>query len=382
MKFELVLQLAALTLSYLGAESAENRYLIRFNRKARSTFESLVGTVREQFVTRGGLNQINHEYDAVYYGVAATLDTVTKSRIQSLPHVLSIVPDYTIKAEAVQNKTTWGLGRISSKGALSGFYGTYYYNPTAGEGVNVYVLDSGIRTTHIEFGGRAEIGITFAQNVTDTDKFGHGTHCAGTVAGTKYGVAKQAKVISVKILNDQGSGYGSDRIAGLNWVVKNANGVKGNVVSLSVGSVFDEGTNQVVDEVVSKGIPVVVSAGNNNEDACNRSPASAKSAITVGATDLTDYKADFSNWGKCVTIFAPGDDIDSAGIASDKSVAMKSGTSFATPHISGIIATFLSEGSTPSEARQKLIAIADANPIQGYLPAGSPNLIAQNGYVH
>merc|ERR1719476_553127 len=234
---------------------------------------------------------------------------------------------------------TWGLNRVGADSRAR-----------TGAGVTIYVQDTGVRISHQDFGGRAfsALDVTSGSPVECNgdlscalDRQGHGTHCAGSAAGVTYGVAPDAAVGAVKTLSDQGSGARSWQYTAIDWVT--VNGVRPAVISMSLGgNGADPGYTTVIDAAVDSGVVVVVAAGNSNSDACNFSPAFADNAITVGSSTSTDTRSSFSNYGRCVNIWAPGSSVLSAGISSDSSSSTKSGTSMACPHVSGAAAIVLS----------------------------------------
>ena len=238
-----------------------------------------------------------------------------------------------------------GLARLSQKHMSSR---DYEYPALSGKGVFAYVIDSGINFKHEEFEGRAKAGKTLVPSEGFTDGTGHGTHVAGTIGSRKYGVAKKVTLIAVKIFDKDGKSSGAGSIGGIEWALKDAQerqhipGFKGAVANLSIGSKFSRARNEAVDKAVKAGLHVVVAAGNEHDDACEHSPASAEFPITVGATTEDDKLATFSNYGKCVDVLAPGYKILSAGNTGTDSETLKSGTSMATPHVAGLVAHFLS----------------------------------------
>lgn len=234
----------------------------------------------------------------------------------------------------------------------------YLYDSRGGEGVTVYVLDTGVYIDHPEFQGRAKWGKTMNSHWSDRDMDGHGTHCAGTIASRGYGVAKKAHIIAVKVIGDKGTGSSADFMAGLEWAVKDAHRLaglaateleangrtsfKGTVASISLGGSKSRSELEAVDNAVKHGLHMAVAAGNENDDACKRSPAAASLPITVGASEIDDIVADYSNHGKCVDVFAPGTKILSTWNSRHKLTNTISGTSMATPHVAGLLAYFLS----------------------------------------
>jgi cerevisin len=252
-----------------------------------------------------------------------------------------------------------GLARISHREKLRfGTFNKYEFDSQGGEGVNVYVIDTGIHINHSEFGDRASWGKTIPLNDVDEDNNGHGTHCAGTIASRKYGVAKGANVIAVKVLGSNGSGSMSDVIAGVVFAAEDAaekaklaaaevkatgkTKHKGSVANMSLGGGKSNALDQAVNGAVTTGLHFAVAAGNDNRDACSYSPAAAEKAVTVGASTLGDERAYFSNYGPCVDVFAPGLNILSTWIGSEHAVNTISGTSMASPHTAGLLAYLLS----------------------------------------
>lgn len=241
-----------------------------------------------------------------------------------------------------QHHAPWGLGRISHRVRNNP---DYFYSDSAGKGVRVYVLDTGIRTSHAEFApNRAVWGTNFIPDTPNADEDGHGTHVAGTIAGKTFGVAKKATVVAVKVLDRTGSGYMSYLLQGLNWAVADAKkrGIaKKAVINMSLGGDYTEAVNAGVKAATDAGMTVVVAAGNDDGDAKEYSPGSASTAITVGASDTADMRAYFSNYGGGVDIFAPGVGILSASKGGDKANMTMSGTSMAAPHVAGLAAYFI-----------------------------------------
>jgi len=297
----------------------------------------------------------------------------------------------------VEKNAPWGLARISHRDSLSfGTYNKYLYAEEGGEGVDAYVIDTGTNIDHVDFEGRANWGKTIPRNDADEDGNGHGTHCSGTIAGKKYGVAKQANVYAVKVLRSNGSGTMSDVVLGVEWAaeahIKKAKdakngkvkGFKGSVANMSLGGGSSRTLDLAVNAAVDAGIHFAVAAGNDNADACNYSPAAAEKAVTVGASTLTDDRAYFSNYGKCTDIFAPGLNILSTWVGSKYAVNTISGTSMASPHIAGLLAYYVSLQPssdsayavgelTPKKLKEALITVATSGALND-VPSDTPNV--------
>lgn len=323
-----------------------------------------------------GVNVI-HTYQYAIQGVA--LGGVTAGLLDILllsDLVESVVQDNEVTISGqTQVSPPWGLDRIDQVDAPP-FDNRYSYS-CSGKGAWVYVLDTGINPTHKDFEDRAVCGPSFVNFESDcVDGNGHGTHCAGTVAGRTYGIAKEATIVGVKVLSSFGSGSSSTVAAGLDYVVqeKNENPDRNIVASLSLGGGASSFTDDATNGAVNQGVVVVVAAGNDDDNACDYSPARAAQAITVGATDRTDSRSTFSNFGNCVDIFAPGSDIQSSWYTSDTATRSLSGTSMAAPHVAGLAALYLQAGSTPNQMLQDAISntISDVG-------SGSPNLMAYSG---
>ncbi|GAB6263712.1 S8 family peptidase [Photobacterium sp. R1] len=265
--------------------------------------------------------------------------------------VISLDPVYAEAVDAQQSNATWGLDRVDQRNLpLNGSYVAQYN----GTGVTAYVIDTGVTTTHSEFGGRARSGYDFVDNDSNaTDCNGHGTHVAGTIGGTTYGIAKNVSIVGVRVLSCSGSGTTSGVIAGVDWVKQNANGPS--VANMSLGGGISTALDSAINSAISSGVSFMLAAGNENQDACNVSPARVAAGVTVGSTTSSDQRSSFSNWGSCVDLFAPGSSITSAWY--DGSYKTISGTSMATPHVAGIGALYLDEnpGLSPAQLSQLLV---------------------------
>ena len=278
-------------------------------------------------------------YTAALTGFAAELNAGQLNALQHNPNVDYIEQDARVQATATQSNATWGLDR-SDQRALP-LSGTYNYTPT-GAGVNVYIIDTGIRFSHADFGGRAVSGYDAVDGGSADDCNGHGTHVAGTVGGATYGIAKSAKLYGVRVLDCAGSGTNSGVIAGMDWVANNR--VAPAAANMSLGGEASQAIDDAVQRMVNAGVTVVVAAGNENVNACNSSPARAVNAVTVGSTTKSDARSSFSNYGSCLDVFAPGSDITSAWYTGDAATNTISGTSMASPHVAGAMALFEAQG--------------------------------------
>ncbi|XP_065184312.1 aqualysin-1-like [Sycon ciliatum] len=281
-----------------------------------------------------------------------------------------------------QTEATWGLERIAKPDLpLAGYYEDQEGNQ--GADVDVYVIDTGVRTTHVEFGTRAKFGYDSTSPPTspiETDDNGHGTHVAGTIGGSTYGVAKASTLIGVKVLNQAGSGSYAGVIAGIDYAATECrSGTRKCVGNMSLGGGFDSAVNAATDASVDAGVFMAVAAGNSyGANACNYSPASSNKATTVGSTDNTDARSVFSNIGNCIEVFAPGTSITSAWYTSDTATNTISGTSMASPHVAGVGARVFSANPTLTApgVEAEVQRIAAVNKISN-VGSGSPNLLVQ-----
>jgi subtilisin family serine protease len=316
--------------------------------------------------------QISHTYGTVLNGYAIRTDERRAGRLAADPRVASVVQDTRVRLERTQAEPpSWGLDRVDQTGLP--LDRSFTSPDSAGSGVSVYVIDTGVRTTHRDFGGRASHGWDFVGNdKVASDANGHGTHIAGTVAGSAHGVAKQARVVSVRVLDAAGAGTTARVIAGIDWVTRHAK--KPAVANLSLGGPRNERLDAAVRASIASGVTYTVAAGNDGRPAGLYSPASVKQALTVGATDRRDAKPAFSNHGPALDLFAPGVGITSASAASDTARVTFSGTSMAAPHAAGAAALYLADHpkAAPAQVTRALTAEAATGKISRRGP-GSPD---------
>jgi subtilisin family serine protease len=319
---------------------------------------------------------VTYTYTAATRGFAVRTTEAQAQRLAADPRVASVHQDGVVSLAATQSPVTWGLDRIDQR-ALP-LSNSYTYDTTASN-VRAYIIDTGIRTTHSDFGGRASVGTdTIGDGRNGQDCNGHGTHVAGTVGGATYGVAKGVALIAVRVLNCSGSGTNAGVIAGVDWVTANA--VKPAVANMSLGGGAYSPLDTAVTNSINSGVSYAIAAGNSSANACNYSPARTASAITVGATTNTDARASFSNYGTCLDIFAPGQNITSDWSTGDTATNTISGTSMAAPHVAGGAALYLAANptATPATVRNALVAAATPNVVTNP-GTGSPNLLLYVG---
>lgn len=325
------------------ATAVPGSYIVVLQPGAKTLAGSVGGQVRQQ------LGIIN--------GYEASMSEAQAKRLAAAPGVAYVEQNQTVSLSATQSNATWGIDRIDQRNRpLS----TTYTYPVTASNVTAFIIDTGIRYTHNEFGGRATPGYD-AVGTGAVDCNGHGTHVAGTVGGATYGVAKQVRLVGVRVLNCSGSGTTAGVIAGVNWVSNQT--ARPAVANMSLGGGVSSTLDNAVSTSISRGITYALAAGNSSANACNSSPSRVASAITVGATTSTDARASYSNYGSCLDIFAPGSSITSAWYNSNSATNTISGTSMASPHVAGAAALVLSRNQnfTPAQVRDNLVTNATAN---------------------
>ncbi|MEE1756349.1 S8 family peptidase [Streptomyces sp. SP18CS02] len=362
------------TIQYAGAPGAiAGSYIVTLDESAADA-ESKAG---KAVAARYGA-KIAKTYTSALNGYAVELSEAQAKKLAADPAVDSVVQNRVFTASGTQTSPpSWGLDRIDQR-ALP-LNQSYTYPEPAGEGVTAYIIDTGVRITHGDFGGRATYGYDAIDNDnTAQDGNGHGTHVAATVAGSSYGVAKKAKVVGVRVLNNSGSGTTAQVVAGIDWVTRNA--VKPAVANMSLGGGADSALDTAVRNSIASGVTYAIAAGNDGANASNTSPARVAEAITVGSTTSTDARSSFSNYGSVLDIFAPGSSITSAWNTGDSATNTISGTSMATPHVAGAAALYLANNrtATPAQVSTALTTAATSGVVTNP-GTGSPNRLLYVG---
>ena len=351
---------------YPASRPIIGRYIVIFKAHVQNPAQESAALMR------GAKGQVHHTFSHAIKGFSASIPDAALQGLKNNPNIESIEPDQTVQLNqtSTQNQVTWGLDRIDQ--ADRPLDTQYSFNYT-GAGVTAFVIDTGIRTDHLEFTGRVLPGYSVVADSNGTnDCHGHGTHVAGTLGGSTSGVAKLAQLVPVRVLNCAGSGTLSGVIAGIDWAAGTS--LRPAVANLSLGSSKSSSVNAAVAGAVAKGITMVVAAGNSAANACNYSPSSEPTAITVGASTSADARASYSNYGSCVDVFAPGSSITSAWISSNTATHTISGTSMASPHVAGVAALALQ--ANPKATPAGVLAFLTANASDNRLTAvgtGSPN---------
>jgi aqualysin 1 len=355
----------------MGKGAIPQRYIVVLDVDADGTSGNSALTAKnasDLVANYGGV--ATNVYAYAINGFAAQMSEEQALRLSYDPRVKFVEEDSVMEATVTQSNPPWGLDRIGQRDLP---LNSAYSYTTTGSGVNAYIIDTGIRRTHTQFGGRAVVGfdaIGDGRNTNDCN--GHGTHVSGTVGGSTYGVAKGVRLFAVRVLDCNGSGSNSGVIAGVDWVT--ANHIKPAVANMSLGGGVSSALDTAVRNSITAGVTYAIAAGNSNQDAANFSPARVSEAITVGSTTINDARSSFSNFGSGVDIFAPGSSILSSYFTSDTATATLSGTSMATPHVAGVAARFLQSNPTasPATVRNEIVNASTLNRLSG-IPTGTAN---------
>ncbi|MEU3739356.1 S8 family peptidase [Streptomyces sp. NPDC032198] len=352
-----------------SADAVKGSYIVTL--KKNSGF-SAASTQGKGLISEYG-GSVKKTFRSALDGYTVDLSAAEARQLAADPAVASVEQNRTVRADATQSNAPWGLDRIDQTSLpLSG---TYTYPDTAGSGVTAYVIDTGVRITHSEISGRAVNGYDAVDgDSTAQDGNGHGTHVATTIAGKTYGVAKKAKIVAVRVLDNNGSGTTAGVIAGIDWVTSNHAAGAPAVANMSLGGGASTTLDNAVKNSIADGVSYAVAAGNEGVNASSSSPARVPAAITVGATSNTDAKASWSNYGSVLDIFAPGVSITAGWNTSDTATNTISGTSMATPHVAGAAAVYLAghSSATPAQVASALVNGATTGKVTSP-GTGSPN---------
>ncbi|MFF1711657.1 S8 family peptidase [Streptomyces sp. NPDC058268] len=352
-----------------SADAVKGSYIVTL--KKNSGFSAASAQGKGLISEYGG--SVKKTFRSALDGYTVDLSTAEARQLAADPAVASVEQNRTVRADATQSNAPWGLDRIDQTSLpLSG---TYTYPDTAGSGVTAYVIDTGVRITHSEISGRAVNGYDAVDgDSTAQDGNGHGTHVATTIAGKTYGVAKKAKIVAVRVLDNNGSGTTAGVIAGIDWVTSNHAAGAPAVANMSLGGGASTTLDNAVKNSIADGVSYAVAAGNEGVNASSSSPARVPAAITVGATSNTDAKASWSNYGSVLDIFAPGVSITAGWNTSDTATNTISGTSMATPHVAGAAAVYLAghSSATPAQVASALVNGATTGKVTSP-GTGSPN---------
>ncbi|MGW4701211.1 S8 family peptidase [Streptomyces sp. NPDC004285] len=352
-----------------SADAVPGSYIVTL--KQGAGFKAASADGRNLIAAYGGT--VRKTFGSALNGYTATLGATEARRLAADPAVASVEQNRIVRADATQTNAPWGLDRIDQ--ADLPLSGTYTYPDSAGGGVTAYVIDTGVRITHSEIAGRAVNGYDAVDgDAVAQDGNGHGTHVATTIAGSTYGVAKAAKIVAVRVLDNNGSGTTAGVIAGIDWVTAHHTAGAPAVANLSLGGGASTALDNAVKNSIADGVTYAVAAGNSGANASSTSPARVPAALTVGATSNTDAKASWSNYGSVLDLFAPGVSITAGWNTGDTATNTISGTSMATPHVAGAAAVYLAGHPSASPAQVATALVNGATPNKVTSPgSGSPN---------
>lgn len=352
-----------------SADAVPGSYLVTLKEGAGFT----AGSAKGRGLIAGYGGTVGKTFGAALNGYTARLDAGAARRLAADPAVASVEQNQVVRADATQSNAPWGLDRIDQ--ADLPLSGTYTYPDSAGAGVTAYVIDTGVRISHAEIAGRAVNGYDAVEgDSVAQDGNGHGTHVATTIAGTTYGVAKAAKIVAVRVLDNNGSGTTAGVVAGIDWVTAHHAAGAPAIANLSLGGGASTTLDNAVKKSIADGVTYAVAAGNSGANASSSSPARVAAALTVGATDSADAKASWSNYGSVLDLFAPGVSITAGWNTSDTATNTISGTSMATPHVAGAAAVYLAGHPSATPAQVATALVNGATPNKVTAPgSGSPN---------
>lgn len=365
-----------------GPNAVAGRYIVVLKDTASLSTATSVATKAQALAAKFS-GRTRHIYTDVLHGFSVAMTAAKAEQLAADPSVAYVEQVQRMSiADTQNNPPNWGDDRIDQRNLPLNSSFTYPANP--GQGVTVYILDTGLNASHVEFTGRVKQGTDIVDgDSTPQDCHGHGTHVAGTAVGTTYGIAKKASLVSVRVLNCQGSGFDDDFIAGFNWVRTNAQ--KPAVANYSIGCTSrctSQALESAVSSLISSGVQFVQAAGNAGDDACFYSPQRLGAAITVGNSTSSDARNSTSNYGSCLDIFAPGTSIVSASYSSNTGSATMTGTSMASPHVTGSVALYLGQNpnATPADVRNALVTNGTTGKITSP-GSGSPNVLLYTGFI-